>query len=240
MSNKTITLLQLYPRDMNIYGDWGNTLVLKKRLEWHGYNVTLLEYNPGDIFPKEVDLIVGGGGQDSGQSKIGEDLLAIGPTLTKLANDGVPMLMICGLYQQFGHFFKTKDGHIIKGIGILDIETVGGDERMIGNIVTSNDEFGMLIGYENHSGQTTLGPDALPLGTVIRGAGNNGKDETEGARYKNVIGTYMHGSILPKNPKLADWLIEQAVTRKYGDFTPTVIEDRFAEKARDVAARRPR
>ena len=111
---------------------------------------------------------------------------------------------------------------------------------MIGNIVTSNDEFGMLIGYENHSGQTTLGPDALPLGTVIRGAGNNGKDETEGARYKNVIGTYMHGSILPKNPKLADWLIEQAVTRKYGDFTPTVIEDRFAEKARDVAARRPR
>ncbi len=240
MNDKVITLLQLYPHDMNIYGDWGNTLVLKRRLEWHGYQVNLLEYNPGDTFPGDVDLIVGGGGQDSGQTKIGADLLKLGPTLQKLADDNVPMLLICGLYQQFGHFFKTKDGEVIKGIGLLDIETVGGDERMIGNIVTTSDEFGLIVGYENHSGLTTLGPEATPLGKVIRGAGNNGKDETEGARYKNVIGTYLHGSLLPKNPGLADWLIEQAVTRKYGDFTPTVIEDRFAEQAREVACARPR
>lgn len=240
MSDTTINLLQLYPRDMNIYGDWGNTLVLKRRLEWHGYTVNLLAYNPGDTFPKQVDLIVGGGGQDSGQSKIGDDLLKIAPILKQLADDGVPMLMICGLYQQFGHFFKTKDGEVIKGIGILDVETVGGDERMIGNIVTTSDEFGLIVGYENHSGQTTLGPAAKPLGTVIRGAGNNGKDETEGARYRNVIGTYLHGSILPKNPKIADWLIEQAATRKLGDFAATVVEDRFAERARDIAQRRPR
>lgn len=240
MSDKVINLLQLYPKDMNIYGDWGNTLVLKKRLEWHGYNVNLLEYNPGDTFPAEVDLIVGGGGQDSGQTKIGTDLLKIGPKLQQLADDNVPMLLICGLYQQFGHFFKTKDGDSIKGIGLLDIETVGGDERMIGNIVTTSEEFGLIVGYENHSGQTTLGPNATPLGKVIRGAGNNGKDEQEGARYKNVIGTYLHGSLLPKNPVMADWLIEQAVTRKYGDFTPNVIEDRFAEKAREIALTRPR
>lgn len=240
MNDKTITLLQLYPRDMNIYGDWGNTLVLKRRLEWHGYRVNLLEYNPGDEFPEQVDLIVGGGGQDSGQTKIGADLLAIAPKLHALADDDVPMLMICGLYQQFGHFFKTKDGTIIKGIGLLDVETVGGDERMIGNIVTTNEEFGLIVGYENHSGLTTLGDGATPLGTVIRGAGNNNRDETEGARYRNVIGTYLHGSLLPKNPAIADWLIERAVTQKYGEFTPTVIDDRFAEQARDVAQRRPR
>lgn len=240
MNDKTITLLQLYPRDMNIYGDWGNTLVLKRRLEWHGYRVNLLEYNPGDEFPEQVDLIVGGGGQDSGQTKIGADLLTIAPKLHALADDDVPMLMICGLYQQFGHFFKTKDGTIIKGIGLLDVETVGGDERMIGNIVTTNEEFGLIVGYENHSGLTTLGDGATPLGTVIRGAGNNNRDETEGARYRNVIGTYLHGSLLPKNPAIADWLIERAVTRKYGEFTPTVIDDRFAELARDVAQRRPR
>lgn len=239
-TKKSITLLQLYPRDMNIYGDWGNTLVLKRRLEWHGYTADLISYNSGDVFPDDVDLIVGGGGQDSGQSKISADLIAIGPKLKKLADDNVPMLMICGLYQQFGHFFRTKDGEVIDGIGLLDIETVGGNERMIGNIVTSNDEFGLIVGYENHSGLTTLGPDAQPLGKVIRGAGNNNADETEGARYRNVIGTYLHGSILPKNPHIADWLIEQAVVRKYGEFIPQVIDDRFAELARDVAQRRPR
>lgn len=239
-NEKTIRLLQLYPRDMNIYGDWGNTLVLKRRLEWHGYAVELLEYNPGDTFPENVDLIVGGGGQDSGQTRIGDDLLTIGAKLKELAENGVPMLMICGLYQQFGHFFKTKDGDVIKGIGVLDVKTYGGNERLIGNIVTENEEFGSIIGYENHSGQTILGPKATPLGKVVRGAGNNGKDDTEGARYKNVIGSYLHGSLLPKNPALADHLIECAVERKFGDFHPNVIDDHFAREARDVAARRPR
>lgn len=225
---------------MNIYGDWGNTLTLKRRLEWHGYKVNLLEYNPGDTFPADVDLVIGGGGQDSGQNNIGTDLIAIGDKLKALAEDNVPMLMICGLYQLFGHYFKTKDGVTIPGIGLLDITTVGGPERLIGNIVTQSDDFGLIIGYENHSGLTELGEGTPSLGIVIRGAGNNGKDEGEGARYKNVIGTYMHGSLLPKNPVIADWLIEQAVTRKYGEFTPSVIDDRFADLARDIAGRRPR
>ena len=237
---QTIRLLQLNPHDMNIYGDWGNTLTLKRRLEWHGYHVELLDYNPGDVLPEGIDLIVGGGGQDSGQDKIQADLLKIGPTLKKLATSGVPMLMICGMYQLFGRFFKTRDGRVIEGIGLFDLETHGGNERMIGNIVTKSDLFGKIVGYENHSGITTLGPNVTPLGRVYRGAGNNGKDATEGAIYNNVIGTYLHGSLLPKNPLIADWLIEKAVDRKYDEFIPTVIEDRFAQEARRIAASRPR
>jgi len=240
MNDKQITLLQLYPRDMNIYGDWGNTLTLKRRLEWHGYKVNLLEYNPGDTFPENVDLIVGGGGQDSGQDKIQKDLLSISKKLHALADNDVPMLLICGLYQMFGHFFKTQDGHIIEGIGLLDIETHAGPERLTGNVITNSSEFGDIIGYENHSGQTFLGKAAVPLGKVIKGAGNNGQDETEGVRYKNVIASYLHGSLLPKNPNVADFLIEKAVTRKYGEFVPTVINDQFATLARTVAAKRPR
>ena len=241
MKDNTITILQLYPHAMNIYGDWGNTLTLKRRLEWYGYNVRLVEYNPGDTFPADVDIIVGGGGQDSGQATIQDDLLAIGPTLQRLADDGVPMLVVCGLYQLFGRFFKTTQGAIIRGIGLFDIETVAGEQRLIGNIVTASSDFGEIIGYENHSGLTTLGHSVPPLGIVSRGAGNNGTDQTEGARYRNVIGTYLHGSLLPKNPRIADFLIEQAVARRCGEFAPSVlIDDTFATKARAVATKRPR
>ena len=237
---QSITLLHLYARDMNIYGDLGNILTIKRRLQWHGYDVKLTSYNPGDTFPSDVDIILGGGGQDSGQDKIMEDLIAIGPKLRQLADNGVPMLMVCGLYQLFGKFFKTRDGHVIHGIGLLDCQTYAGPERLIGNIISFSPEFGEIIGYENHSGQTFLGTSTPAFGTVRRGAGNNGKDDTEGARYKNVIGTYMHGSLLPKNPNVADFLIEQAVTRKYGEFSPTVIDDHFALEARKIAAKRPR
>lgn len=238
--NRSITVLQLYTHDMNIYGDWGNVLTILKRAKWHGIEATFIEYNPGDVFPKDVDIVIGGGGQDKGQDIIQSDLQNIKPQLEALANEEVPMLVICGLYQLFGRFFKTRDGKIIEGIGLLDVETHGGDERLVGNIVTESPEFGKIIGYENHSGQTFLGKNAAPLATVMKGAGNNGNDVSEGARYKNVIGSYLHGSLLPKNPAIADWLIEQAVINKYGDFTPTVIDDRFAHEARDIALGRPR
>lgn len=240
MSEKTLTIMQLYPRDMNIYGDWGNVLVMKKRAEWHGYKTKVVDYDPGDAFPESVDIIIGGGGQDSGQIKIQDDLQAIAPRLKQLAEDGTPMLMICGLYQLFGRSFKTASGGIIPGIGIMDHETHAGPTRLIGNIVTKNDRFGKIVGYENHSGQTFLGDGVEPLGHVEKGAGNNGQDSTEGAIYKNVIGTYMHGSLLPKNPAIADFLIEQAAIKKYGDFTPNIIDDRFADSARSVAFTRPR
>lgn len=238
--SRELHILQLYPKDMNIYGDWGNVLTIIRRAEWHGYNPVLHEYNPGDDFPKTVDIVLGGGGQDTGQDVIQTDLLKIGPKLHDLADNDTPMLLICGLYQLFGSFFKTKDGHEIKGIGIFDLETRGGSERMIGNIVTKSDEFGKIIGYENHSGQTVLGSNTQPLATVIKGAGNNGQDEFEGARYKNVIGSYLHGSLLPKNPQIADWLIEKAASKKYGEFTQKDIDDAYAANARKVALSRPR
>ena len=233
-------ILQLYPRDMNIYGDWGNVLTVMRRAQWHGYEPVLHEYNPGDKFPDTVDILIGGGGQDTGQDKIQTDLLGIGPKLHALVDDDTPMLVICGLYQLFGNFFRTKDGHEINGVGIFNLETHGGSERIIGNIVTESEEFGQIIGYENHSGQTFLATGVQPLGKLIKGAGNNGQDEFEGARIRNVIGSYMHGSLLPKNPAIADWLIEKAATKRYGEFTPTVIEDRFAAEARRIALTRPR
>lgn len=238
--SQPIHILQLYPNDMNIYGDQGNVLVLQRRLQWHGYEPIVTEYNVGDAFPSQVDIVIGGGGQDSGQEKIHADLLKIGPQLKKLADDGTPMLLVCGLYQLFGNFFKTMQGKTLEGIGILDVETHGTNERLIGNIITRNDAFGDIVGYENHSGQTFLGEKAEPFATVVKGAGNNSRDLHEGARYKNVIGTYLHGSILPKNPRIADAMIELAVTKRYGDYTLHVIDDLFTDLARTVAMDRPR
>lgn len=240
MNSKPITLVHIYSHDMNIYGDWGNVLTLKRRLQWHGYTPRVVSYNPGDILPKEADIIIGGGGQDKGQDIIQDDLHKIGPWLHGLTHEDTPMLVVCGLYQLFGHFFRTQDNHIIKGIGLLDIETHAGSERLVGNIITQSPEFGEVIGYENHSGQTFLGKNVAAFGRVIKGAGNNGQDFTEGARYKNIIGTYLHGSLLPKNPLIADYLIEKAVIKKYGEFKPNIIFEEFVEKARDIAVKRSR
>ncbi len=238
--SQSITLLQLYPKDMNIYGDHGNVQVLLRRLEWYGYTPKLIAYNVGDTLPKNVDIVIGGGGQDSGQEKIHADLLNIGAQLKAWADAGVPMLMVCGLYQLFGHVFKTLDGKTLDGIGILNVKTYGTTERLIGNITTTHPRFGTIIGYENHSGQTFLADDSEAFATVTKGAGNNMKDGHEGACYKNVIGTYLHGPLLPKNPAIADFLIRTAVAKKYTDFSTDLIDDMFADMARAVALERPR
>jgi CobQ-like glutamine amidotransferase family enzyme len=240
MSSKEIHVLQLYPKDMNIYGDTGNVLAVTRRIEWYGYTPILHSYNPGDAFPEEVDIVLGGGGQDSGQDKIQEDLQRIAPRLRDLTESDTPMLMICGLYQLFGHFFETKDGARIDGIGILDVETFGREERLIGNIITHSEEFGDIVGYENHSGQTYLGPKAAPLAQVQLGAGNNSEDSYEGARYRNVIGSYLHGALLPKNPLITDFLIRNAAINRYGELAAMPIDDRLAERARAQAMKRPR
>lgn len=240
MTKKIVTILNLYAHDMNIYGDRGNVLCLKRRLEWYGYEPKIIDYNQGDAFPDDIDIVVGGGGQDSGQSKIKNDLIKIGPKLRELAEQGAPMLVVCGLYQLFGKFFKTSDGETIEGIGLLNIETYGKSERLIGNIITHSQKFGDIVGYENHSGQTFLGHNVSVLGRVRIGAGNNTTDAGEGAIYKNVIGTYLHGSLLPKNPAIADFLIEQAVTKRYGKFEHNNFNDQFVEQARKIAIKRPR
>ncbi len=236
---KTIRILHLYPRDMNIYGDWGNVLTIVRRLEWYGYTPEVVEHNPGGTFPTGIDIVIGGGGQDSGQLSVQSDLLSHSETLHGLADDNVPMLVICGLYQLFGRFFKTSDGQMIHGIGIFKAETHGGPKRFIGNTVCES-RFGELVGYENHSGLTLLDDTQPALGRVVKGKGNNGEDTTEGAIYKQVYGSYLHGSLLPKNPVFADALVEAAITRTYGSFDPHVIDDTFATYAREVARRRPR
>ncbi|QCT42444.1 type 1 glutamine amidotransferase [Candidatus Nanosynbacter featherlites] len=239
----TITIIQLYPKDMNLYGDWGNTLVLKKRLEWRGFNVEIIDHNPGDATDFSTgDIFVGGGGQDAGQLAIQDDLLSRGEELKTLANDGVPMLLICGMYQLFGRQFITNDGSVIRGIGVLPVETTAGEERLIGNITLESERFGTIVGYENHSGQTFLDDTVQPLGKVVRGAGNNTTDGTEGVQFNNVIATYLHGSLLPKNPKIADFLIAKALERRgisAEDLKPLDV-DTLAQTAQQVAAERPR
>lgn len=237
-----LVIVSLYPRDMNIYGDRGNVLALERRARAQGFAPRVVEINPGDRLPERVDIVIGGGGQDSGQGRVARDLLDRADEVRSLADDGTPMLLICGLYQLFGHRFVTHEGEELTGIGVLDVETRGSTERMIGNIVLDSPEFGEIIGYENHSGNTTLGPGSQPLGRVLQGAGNNPDDGVEGARSGNVIGSYLHGSLLPKNPALSDFLIGEAARRRYGAFEPVAPADGGEKvvRARASAKRRPR
>ena len=244
-----LKILWLYAKNMNIYGDYGNILALKKQMELRGIKYEIVEYNPGDDFPEDVDIIIGGGGQDSGQSQIQDDLLKIAPKLRKLAKEGVPMLMICGLYQLFGDYFETVDGEKIKGICLFKgVKTVGGEQRMIGNIVEESERFGEIIGYENHSGKTYLSEENEPLARVKSGVGNTPESAFEGVIYKNVIGTYLHGSIFPKNPKISLFLIEEALKNKdyempkvlYKNIRKANLLDQITENAREIAKKCPR
>lgn len=235
-----LVIVSLYPRDMNIYGDRGNVLALTRRARAHGFAPRVVEVNPGDELPGRVDVVIGGGGQDSGQGRVARDLALRADEMRSLAEAGTPMLMICGLYQLFGHRFVTHTGEELTGIGILDVETRGGAERMIGNVVLDTEEFGEIIGYENHSGHTRLGAGSRPLGRVVQGAGNNPDDGTEGARTANVIGSYLHGALLPKNPAIGDFLIGEAARRRYGSFEPRAGVGETVARARESAKRRPR
>ena len=225
-----VHLVHLYPREMSIYGDLGNTRCLAARLRWHGYRPVVHDHHPGAPWPDRVDLVLGGGGQDSGQLRVQEDLAAQADRLRELAAQGVPMLMICGMYQLFGESFVTVDGRRLPGLGILDVTTRGGATRMIGPVVLDTD-LGRVVGYENHSGATELGQGQAPFGTVRHGHGNNGSDGTEGARAGQVIGSYLHGPILPANPALADGLIEVAARRATGGWDPEQIDDSIAQQA---------
>ncbi|WP_449236763.1 type 1 glutamine amidotransferase [Bifidobacterium angulatum] len=248
--SKQIDIVSLYPKDMNIYGDTGNVLAITRRLRLYGYDPQVHLVNQGDPWPQYADMVLGGGGQDTGQKKIITDLFARADLLRSLVEQGVPMLMICGLYQLFGEYFETVDGTRLDGIGAIGAYTVGSDVRRIGNLVEQSEDFGSIIGYENHSGQTFLREGVKPLGTVGEGLGNNGEDGTEGARVHNMIGTYMHGSLLPKNPAISDFLIRTAVERRYGGFDLSEQTDaqrdelarldNYCAKAREVAASRPR
>lgn len=226
----TVHLVHLYPREMSIYGDLGNTRALASRLRWHGYTPVVHDHHPGSEWPQEAHLLLGGGGQDSGQLRVLEDLERQGDRLRGLAADGLPMLMICGMYQLFGQAFITIEGQRLPGLGILDVTTTGTATRMIGPVVLDTGA-GQVVGYENHSGATVLGPEQEPFGQVVAGQGNNGTDGTEGARRGNVIGSYLHGPILPANPALADHLLEIAAIRATGQWLPEALDDSTAQQA---------
>ncbi len=237
-SKGLVNLVHLYPREMSIYGDLGNTRCLAARIRRHGYEVAVHQHHPGSTLPDEPHLLMGGGGQDSGQSRVQDDLDVIADRLRGLASDGVPMIMICGMYQLFGNAFVTVEGQSLPGLGILDVTTRGNATRMIGGVVLDTD-FGEVVGFENHSGSTVLGAGQAAFGRVRAGSGNNGSDGTEGAVTGNVIGSYLHGPILPANPRLADHLVATAAELATGrPFEPGELDDAVADQARTRQVRR--
>ena len=237
---KPIKLVHLYPREMNIYGDTGNVLVLRRRLEWRRLPVEIAPVAVGDLLPNDADVLLGGGGQDAAQGEIGADFASRGVQLRSMADDGVVMLAICGSYQMLGHEFITQEGRHIAGVGVLDVITRGQPQRLIGNNYVDTAEAGRLVGYENHSGLTDLGAGARALGRTQPGRGNNGRDQTEGAVRDNVIGTYLHGPVLAKSPRFADDLLRRALARR-GELTDLEpLDDALADRAARVAVGRPR
>ena len=235
-----LVIVHLYPREMNIYGDAGNVLTLVKRLQWRGYEAEVRAVEIGEPFDfSQADIVFGGGGQDRGQLIVGPDLVRRGEALRTAAADGLPMLLVCGLYQLFGRGFTTADGQELPGIAIFHATTHGGEERLIGNIVLESD-YGRLVGFENHSGQTILEPGQTPLGRVTKGYGNDAGSRHEGAVINNAIGTYLHGPILPKNPALADHLLLTALKRRHGITELTLLDDRREQAAAHTAIARPR
>jgi len=234
-----IKICHLYPDVLNLYGDRGNVLCMKKRLLWRGIDCSVTGLPIGESLPlSEFDLFFIGGGQDFEQEILLRDMGNHKAAEVKAAaEDGKPFLCVCGGYQLMGHYYETAKGVRCDYLGVMDLYTVGAEKRMIGNFAFDF-EGTPVVGFENHSGQTFLGEDTAPLGRVISGSGNNGTDGTEGARWKNVFGTYSHGPILPKNPVFCDRVLETALCRKYGDVTLDPISDMSENEAHDTMLKR--
>jgi CobQ-like glutamine amidotransferase family enzyme len=216
-----LRLLALYPDQMNIYADRGNMIFLRRRCEWRGIDFSYATAGPGEgLDPAAHDLIYLGGGQDRDQRAVAADMVASKrQALGTAVDDGAVLLAVCGGYQLLGYSYQLGDERL-PGLGLADLETVREPgERLIGNVVIEadlGDGPEMIAGFENHGGRTYLGDGAAPLGRVLKGFGNNGKDGFEGVRRNNLIGTYLHGPLLPKNAWLADRLIGLSLERRYG------------------------
>jgi Predicted glutamine amidotransferase len=238
-----LRLLTLYPEQMNIYADRGNILFLRYRCEWRGISFSYAAAGPGDrLDPAAHDLIYIGGGQDRDQRVVAVDLVDTKRgDLTSAVDDGAVLLAVCGGYQLLGHSYQLGEERIA-GLGLADLETVREPgERLIGNVAIEAD-LGtgpqLIAGFENHGGRTYLGDSAQPLGKVIKGFGNNGRDGLEGVRRDNLIGTYLHGPLLPKNAWLADRLIQLALGRRQGSEPELEPLDDSLEAAAHESARR--
>lgn len=236
---KPVVIVHLYGREMNIYGDTGNVLALRRRLEWRGIPARVDRVDVGDRYDfTGADLAVAGGGEDSAQLAIGGDLVDRGPAIREAVAAGVVFLTVCGTYQLFCRRFVTAAGHEIPGIGVFDAETIGGGTRMIGNIVIES-SWGRMVGFENHSGRTKLGAGQHSLGRVVKGYGNNDSTPEEGAVTANCFGTYLHGSVLPKNPRFADELLRRALTRRGEAEALSPLDDQVEMAAAEAASTRP-
>ncbi|MBP3233101.1 MAG: glutamine amidotransferase [Eubacterium sp.] len=235
---KIVKICHLYPEVLNLYGDRGNILCLKRRLEWRGISCSISEVKIGDnVDFTDYDLFFIGGGQDFEQEVLLSDLKSgKGASIKAAVEDGKTFLCICGGYQMMGDYYLTKDGNKMEFLGVADFYTIGTEYRMIGNYTFMCDpESGgcEVVGFENHSGRTYLGSNVSPLGHLIYGYGNNGDDDTEGVRYKNLYGSYCHGPILPKNPEFADHLLKTTLNRKYGDDELSPLNDSAENDAHD-------
>lgn len=215
-----LSLAYLYPELLNIYGDFGNVMTLQKRCEWRDIDFEITKINIGDeINPEKFDLYFIGGGQDKQQIDVSTEMRRQKNAFHDAMNSNAVFLGICGGYQLFGSYYQPHNGARLLGLELLDAYTVAGNKRFIGN-VTAKTEFTIpktLVGFENHSGLTYIKGETKPLAMVEIGAGNNNEDKTEGARFKNVFGTYLHGSFLPKNPHFADYLLKLALEKRYND-----------------------
>jgi lipid II isoglutaminyl synthase (glutamine-hydrolysing) len=245
---KTVRICYLYPRLLSVAGDRGNLLALMKRCSWRGIHCSVTEADVGEVPDfAQADLILIHGGQDREMTAAARDLAAKAGPLREAVEADAVVLAVCAGYQLLGHYYKPAAGPPLQGLGLLDAVTEGGTTRFIGHVALKCDlgsgyEY-RIAGFENHSGRTYLGSAARPLGQVLSGAGNNGEDGTEGARYREVYATYLHGPVLPKNPWLADHLLSRALAHRYQDSGPLPpLTDQAEEQAHAAAfrlARRP-
>lgn len=222
MAQLKLKLVHLYPLFLNLYGDAGNILTLKKRCEWRGIDLEIEHINIDDKIEEGTDIYFIGGGQDRQQVEVSEELQKHKSILTAEYHNDAVFLGICGGYQLMGEYYQPHDAKRLEGIGLLDAYTVAGSTRFIGNVTAEVNYLipTTIVGFENHSGLTYLNTDnndTKPMATIMTGKGNNGQDKTEGARSRNAFGTYLHGSFLPKNPHFADYLIKLALRKRYND-----------------------
>jgi lipid II isoglutaminyl synthase (glutamine-hydrolysing) len=244
----TVRICYLYPRLLSVAGDRGNLFALMQRCAWRGIRYSVTEADVGEVPDfAQSDLILLHGGQDREMTAAALDLAAKGGPLREAIEADAVVLTVCAGYQLLGQYYAPADGPVIRGLGVLDAVTEGGPTRFIGHVAAECDlgsgRQRILTGFENHSGRTYLGSGARPLGRVLAGAGNNGQDGTEGARYREVYATYLHGPVLPKNPWLADHLLARALAHRYPDFGPLApLTDQVEAQAHAAAlrlARRP-
>ena len=234
-----VTIGHLYPDLLNLYGDRGNIACLMKRCEWRGIEAETIQYELTDkVNFEDLDIVLLGGGSDREQMIVCTKLQEIREDFKRYVEDNGVVIAVCGGYQLLGHYYRTSEGEM-KGLSLVDLYTEQGEGRLIDNVVLKSSLFDMpIVGFENHGGRTYIG-DNTPLGKVLYGSGNDGKSGYEGVVYKNVIGTYLHGPILPKNPALADYLITRALERKYKKkITLDPLPDKEEREANEYVVKR--